>query len=81
MPYMGLGVYPTSTALWMSLVLLLIMLNKDVNVTSDQLDIDVAGASDPVQGSQYTFGLVQIYPPKPCKPILMKGEKRTLLRV
>ncbi len=38
-----------------------------------------AGASDPMQGSRYTFRLVQICTPKPCKLVLMTDKKKRRL--
>ena len=34
-----------------------------------------AGASEPMQGSQYTFRLVQICTPEPCKLVLISEEE------
>ncbi|DBA88821.1 TPA: hypothetical protein ACH3X1_016439 [Trebouxia sp. C0004] len=37
------------------------------------------GACDPMQGSQYTFRLVQICTPEPCKLVLMTDKKKRRL--
>ncbi len=50
--------------------------DADIHESADQLVIFFAGASDPMQGSQYTFRLVQICTPEPCKLVLMTDKKK-----
>ncbi|DBA87060.1 TPA: hypothetical protein ACH3X2_000303 [Trebouxia sp. C0005] len=39
----------------------------------------IAGAPDPMQGSQYTFRLVEICTPEPCKLVLMTDKRKRRL--
>ena len=44
--------------------------DADIPESADQLVVFFAEASDPMQGSQDTFRLVQICTPEPCKLVL-----------